>query len=66
MDYSFTLYVIGNNYMALNDYPKAVAYYNRASAMSEEYGFYNNLADIYIALADLYRLHVIIPKRRWQ
>ncbi|HNP25040.1 MAG TPA: histidine kinase dimerization/phosphoacceptor domain -containing protein [Panacibacter sp.] len=54
MDYSFTLYVIGNNYMALNDYPKAVAYYNRASAMSEEYGFYNNLADIYIALADLY------------
>lgn len=54
MDYSFTLYVIGNNYMALKDYPHALTYYNRASEMSEQYGFYNNLADINIALTDLY------------
>ncbi len=54
MDYSFTLYVIGNNYMALRKYSDAVKYYTLALAMSDRYQFYNNLADIYISLADLY------------
>jgi two-component sensor histidine kinase len=53
MDYSFTLYVIGNNYVALNDHSHALKYYTLARVMSERYQFYNNLADIYISLADL-------------
>lgn len=56
MDYSFTLYVVGNNYLALKDYPNALGYYKRALAISERYQFYNNLADIYISLADLYTI----------
>ncbi|MBZ5858414.1 tetratricopeptide repeat-containing sensor histidine kinase [Flavihumibacter profundi] len=56
MDYSFTLYVIGNNYLAVKDYPRALEYYKRALAISERYQFYNNLADIYISLADLYTI----------
>lgn len=56
MDFSFTLYVIGNNYLALKDYPNALTYYKRALAMSERYQFYNNLADIYISLAELYTI----------
>ena len=54
MDYSFTLYVIGNNYMDQNDFANAQQYYNRALVMSSRYGFYNNMADIYISLGDLY------------
>jgi len=54
MDYSFTLYVIGNNYMDQSDLVNAQEYYKRALAMSSLYGFYNNMADIYIALGDLY------------
>jgi two-component system, sensor histidine kinase PdtaS len=54
MDYSFTLYVIGNNYLSLKDYTNAQKYFKLALAQSERYQFYNNLADIYIALADLY------------
>jgi two-component sensor histidine kinase len=54
MDYSFTLYIVGNNYLTLKDYPKALLYYQGAIAMSEQYGFYNNLADAYISLIDLY------------
>ncbi len=53
MDYSFTLYVIGNNYMALKDNSHAMKYYSLARVMSDRYQFYNNLADIYISLADL-------------
>ncbi len=30
MDYSFTLYVIGNNYMELKDYSHALKYYTLA------------------------------------
>lgn len=54
LDYSFTLYVVGNNYMALRQYARALQYYQRAIGMSEHYGFYNNLSDAYIALTDLY------------
>jgi two-component sensor histidine kinase len=56
MDYSFTLFVIGNNYLAQQDYDRALDYYQRARVISEYYGFYNNLADIYISLTDLYTI----------
>ena len=56
MDYSFTLYVIGNNYLSVKDYPNAQKYFKLALAQSERYQFYNNLADIYISLTDLYSI----------
>ena len=56
MDYSFTLYVIGNNYLSVKDYPNAQQYFKLALAQSERYQFYNNLADIYIALNELYTI----------
>jgi two-component sensor histidine kinase len=54
MDYSFTLYVIGNSYADSGQDELALSYYRRSIAMSERYGFYNNLADAYIALTDLH------------
>lgn len=54
LDYDFTLYVVGNNYLALNEPKKALDYYNHAIAIGERYGFYNNLSDVYISLVDLY------------
>ena len=54
LDYDFTLYVAGNNYLSLKKYPEALKYYNQATAIGERYGFYNNLSDIYISLVDLY------------
>jgi two-component sensor histidine kinase len=54
LDYDFTLYIVGNNYLALKKYPEALAYFNRSIKMGEQYGFYNNLSDVYISLADLY------------
>ncbi len=54
LDYDFTLYVVGNNYLAIKDYDKAQHYYEHASVLGERYGFYNNLSDVYISLVDLY------------
>jgi two-component sensor histidine kinase len=54
LDYDFTLYVTGNNYLALEDYEKARKYYEHSIIIGERYGFYNNLSDIYISLVDLY------------
>ncbi len=54
LDYDFTLYLVGNNYLELKDQQKALDYYNRSIRMGEQYGFYNNLSDVYISLADLY------------
>jgi two-component sensor histidine kinase len=54
LDYDFTLYVVGNNYLALKEYEKAKKYYEHAIAIGERYGFYNNLSDVYISLVDLY------------
>lgn len=54
LDYDFTLYVTGNNYLALEDYENARKYYEHAIIIGERYGFYNNLSDIYISLVDLY------------
>ncbi len=56
MDFSFTLYVIGNNYKDEKDYVNALKYFKRALSISERYQFYNNLADIYIALSELYTI----------
>ena len=54
LDYDFTLYVVGNNYLELKDYEKALNYYQHSIAIGERYGFYNNLSDVYISLVDLY------------
>ncbi|WP_411031900.1 histidine kinase dimerization/phosphoacceptor domain -containing protein [Spongiimicrobium sp. 3-5] len=54
LDYDFTLYVVGNNHLALGAYEKAQRYYEHAIAIGERYGFYNNLSDVYISLTDLY------------
>ena len=54
LDYDFTLYVVGNNYLALKKYNEALAYYEHSIVIGERYGFYNNLSDIYISLVDLY------------
>jgi len=54
LDYDFTLYVVGNNYLELKDYEQALKYYNHAIAIGERYGFYNNLSDVYISMVDLH------------
>lgn len=54
LDYDFTLYIVGNNYLSLGQYDKALEYYERSIAIGERYGFYNNLSDVYISLVDLY------------
>ncbi len=54
LDYDFTLYVVGNNYLALKKYNEALNYYEHSIVIGERYGFYNNLSDIYISLTDLY------------
>lgn len=54
LDYDFTLYVVGNNYLELKDYENAKNYYEKALVIGEHYGFYNNLSDVYISLVDLY------------
>jgi two-component sensor histidine kinase len=53
LDYDFTLYVIGNNYLALNNYEEALKYFEHSIAIGERYGFHNNLSDVYISLVDL-------------
>ena len=54
LDYGFTLYVVGNNYLALQEYQKALNYFEHSIAIGERYGFYNNLSDVYISEVDLY------------
>ena len=54
LDYDFTLYLVGNNYLALKDFEMALNYFNHAIAIGERYGFYNNLSDVYISQIDLY------------
>ncbi|SIR25021.1 tetratricopeptide repeat protein [Maribacter ulvicola] len=54
LDYDFTLYVTGNNYLALENYQQARKYYEQSIIIGERYGFYNNLSDVYISLVDLY------------
>jgi len=40
LDYDFTLYVVGNNYLELKNYEKALKYYEHAIIVGERYGFY--------------------------
>ncbi len=54
LDYDFTLYIVGNNYLSLKQYDKALEYYLRSIELGERYGFYNNLSDVYISLVELY------------
>ncbi len=54
LDYDFTLYVVGNNYLELENYENAKQYFDHAIAIGERYGFYNNLSDVYISQVDLY------------
>jgi len=54
LDYDFTLFVVGNNYVALKEYEKALNYLQHSIVIGERYGFYNNLSDAYILLLDLY------------
>lgn len=54
LDYDFTLYVVGNNYLSLGEYEKALGYFQKSIEMGERYGFYNNLSDVYISLTDLH------------
>lgn len=54
LDYDFTLYVVGNNLLALKREKEALQYFEHAIVIGERYGFYNNLSDIYISLVDLY------------
>ncbi|TDQ29396.1 two-component sensor histidine kinase [Zeaxanthinibacter enoshimensis] len=56
LDYDFTLYVVGNSYLALGDREQARNYYEHAIAIGERYGFFNNLSDVYISMVDLYSL----------
>ena len=54
LDYGFALYVVGNNYLGTANYERALVYYQQSNLIGERYGFYNNLADVYISLIDLY------------
>lgn len=54
LDYGFTLYIIGNNYLALENTEEALAYYEKSIQNGEQYGFYNNLSDAYISVTELY------------
>ncbi|TFG73123.1 MAG: histidine kinase, partial [Flavobacteriales bacterium] len=56
LDYDFTLYVVGNNYLAMGNYAQALRYYEHALIIGERYGFNNNLSDVYISQVDLYAL----------
>jgi tetratricopeptide (TPR) repeat protein len=53
MDFDFTLYVVGNNYLELGKHSNALNYYNQSIEMGLQYGFYNNLSDVYISLVEL-------------
>ena len=53
LDYDFTLYVVGNCYLALNKHKEALKYYEHSIAIGERYGFFNNLCDVYISMVYL-------------
>ena len=53
LDYDFTLYVVGNCYMALDKHEEALNYFEHSIAIGERYGFYNNLCDVYISMVYL-------------
>ncbi|WP_163381110.1 histidine kinase dimerization/phosphoacceptor domain -containing protein [Cyclobacterium sp. SYSU L10401] len=56
LDFDFTHYVVGNNYLALSQLDQAESHFLQSIAMGERFGFYNNLSDAYISLVSLYIL----------
>jgi len=54
LDYDFALYVVGNNYLELGQHEEALDYYEQSINMGKQYGFYNNLSDVYISLVEFY------------
>ncbi|WP_111611534.1 tetratricopeptide repeat protein [Algoriphagus yeomjeoni] len=53
LDYDFTFHLVGQ-YMVDLDRPKeAIVYFTKSVEIGERYGFYNNLSDTYIAMANL-------------
>lgn len=54
LDYDFTLHVLGNNLVELDQFEIALPYFKKSVEIGEKYGFYNNLSDSHIALAELY------------
>jgi len=54
LDYDFTLYVVGNNHLELKNFQSAIHFFDQSIAVGEQYGFYNNLSDVYISQVDLY------------
>ncbi len=57
LDYDFTLYVVGNNYLGLGKFEEARNHFGHGLAIGERYGFYNNLSDIYISMVELHALN---------
>lgn len=55
LDYNFTFHLVGNNLVMLNRNEEALEYFQSSVLIGEKYGFYNNLSDTYIALAELYK-----------
>jgi two-component system, sensor histidine kinase PdtaS len=53
LDYDFTYHIVGNNLIALGRFGEAVKLFHSSIEMGEQYGFYNNLSDTYMALAEL-------------
>lgn len=53
LDYDFTLHLVGQFYVDLEEPEKALDYFQRSVLLGERYGFYNNLSDSFIALVNL-------------
>lgn len=54
LDYDFTLHLLGQYMVDLNRPEEAVTYFQHSIEIGERYGFYNNLSDTFIALANLH------------
>ncbi|MFC5625869.1 tetratricopeptide repeat protein [Algoriphagus winogradskyi] len=54
LDYDFTLHLLGQYMVDLNRPEEAVTYFQQSIDLGERYGFYNNLSDTFIALANLH------------
>ncbi len=54
LDYDFTHHLVGNNLVALERFDEALNYFKSSVKIGEQYGFYNNLSDTHMAMADLY------------
>ena len=53
LDYDFTLHLVGQFLVDLDRPKEALEYFQHSVQLGERYGFYNNLSDTFIALANL-------------